>query len=196
MAERGHNSTQEKGLSPVWHKAFLSALRETGIVRDACEAAGIHRTTAYASRNVDPEFGREWDEAIQEAADLLEREAVRRARLGVRKPVIYQGQLCGAWMDAEGNVVPEGTPGSRLVPLSVTEYSDTLLIFLLKGVRPEKYREAVTAGPDALGGLVRDLIGRDLSDRAARGRPPEQSGEIGGGGPPPHVADAAAPGLD
>lgn len=137
----GQNRIPEKGLRPVWRKAFLAALRETGIVRDAYEAADVSRTTAYEHRQADDTFRAEWDSALEEAADLLEREAVRRARIGVKKPVIYQGQLCGVWVDGGGNVVPEGTSGARHVPLSVTEYSDALLIFLLKGVRPGKYKD-------------------------------------------------------
>jgi serine/threonine protein kinase len=46
--------------------------------------------------------------------------------------------------------VAEGTPGARLVPLTVKEYSDTLLLALLKAHRPEKYRDNVRvegAGP-------------------------------------------------
>ena len=48
-----------------------------------------------------------------------EDEAVRRAHDGVDEPVFYQGKACGV----------------------VRKYSDTLLIFLLKGRRPEKYRD-------------------------------------------------------
>lgn len=182
MAESGHNRTPEKGLTRLWQPAFLAALRENGVVRDACEAAEVPRSTAYAARNADPDFAALWDEAVQDAADLLEREAVRRARVGVRKPVIYQGQLCGTWVDAAGNVVPEGTPGSRMIPLSVTEYSDALLIFLLKGARPDKYRDNQPAGgSEVLGGLVRDLIGGELASRAATRRPPGEPGGPGGG---------------
>jgi hypothetical protein len=52
-------------------------------------------------------------------ADQLEQEARRRAHDGVRKPVYQGGKRVGY----------------------IQEYSDTLLIFLLKGLRPEKYRE-------------------------------------------------------
>jgi hypothetical protein len=38
--------------------------------------------------------------------------------------------------------VPEGSLRAvRRVPLTIREYSDTLLIFLLKAARPERYRE-------------------------------------------------------
>lgn len=54
-------------------------------------------------------------------AELLEAEAVRRAYEGVDEPVFYQGSECG----------------------EVRKYSDTLLMFLLKGMMPNKYRERV-----------------------------------------------------
>ena len=56
---------------------------------------------------------------MEQAADVLEREAWRRASEGVKQPVFYQGEVCG----------------------HVRKYSDVLLIFLLKGARPDKYRE-------------------------------------------------------
>ena len=63
--------------------------------------------------------------AQDEAVQVLEDEAVRRAYEGVEKPVTVAGQR-----------------------EFVREYSDTLLIFLLKGARPQKYRDNVnvTAG--------------------------------------------------
>lgn len=173
----------------MWEPAFLAALAETGVVRDACEAAGIGRRTAYHLRERDPEFAAKWDEALEDAADLLETEAVRRARHGVKKPVVYKGQLCGTWVDRDGNVVDQTAPGARMVPLAVTEYSDTLLIFLLKGIRPGKYRENLPpAGNEVVGELLRDLIRGDL--RAGGSGPAEQPGEAGGGGPAAPVADA------
>jgi hypothetical protein len=129
--------TTSKAIVPTWLPAFLSALRETGVVRDACEAARVDRTVPYALRKADPVFASAWDEALQDAADLLEREAVRRARVGIREPVIYQGRLQGVYINDAGETVSESTPGARLIPLTVTRYSDVLLMFLLKKIRPE-----------------------------------------------------------
>ncbi len=55
------------------------------------------------------------------AARSLEDEAVRRAREGITRPVRYKGKIVGY----------------------ETEYSDQLLIALLKAWLPEKYRERV-----------------------------------------------------
>ncbi len=67
----------------------------------------------------DPEYAAAFTEAQEEAADRLEEEARRRAVEGVDEPVFYKGKKCGA----------------------IRRYSDSLLIFLLKGVRPEKFKE-------------------------------------------------------
>ena len=116
-----HSGTPVRALAQSWRAAFLAALRDTGVVRDACAAASVGRTTAYRVRNSDPEFAAAWDEALEDAADLLEIEAIRRARTGVREPVIYQGKLCGTWVNDAGDVVTENTPGARLVPLAITK---------------------------------------------------------------------------
>lgn len=106
--------------TPKRRKALISILRETGgNVTKACEIAGIGRSAAYEWREADPEFALEWESAIEAGTDELEEEARRRAFQGVNKPVFYKGEKCGF----------------------VKEYSDTLLIFLLKGRRPERYRE-------------------------------------------------------
>jgi hypothetical protein len=54
----------------------------------------------------------------------LESEARRRAVDGVDEPVFHKGRICG----------------------TVRKYSDALLMFLLRGNAPEKYKEGVTVG--------------------------------------------------
>ena len=120
-----------------WYRAFLSALRETGNVRFACEAAGIGRRTAYDARERLEWFAKAWALAKEDSADLLELEALRRARDGVPEPVIYKGRLA-----TEEVVTANGAV--RRIPLTIQRYSDTLLIFLIKGVRPDKFRERIS----------------------------------------------------
>jgi hypothetical protein len=125
-----------------WEKAFLTALRESGNIRVACEAVGIERSTAYDYRNADIEFKERWERALEEAADLLELEARRRAYEGVRRLKFDRGTLITIPLeDADGKPVLDADGKPVLVPYVEHEYSDTLLIFLLKGARPEKYRE-------------------------------------------------------
>jgi hypothetical protein len=100
---------------------FLEVLRATCNVSEAARACGISRRTAYDHRDADPDFASAWDDAEQEAADALEREAWRRGVEGVDRPIMYQGQVVAR---------------SR-------EYSDRLLELLLKAHRPAKYKERV-----------------------------------------------------
>ncbi|MBN2140393.1 MAG: hypothetical protein PHV85_05105 [Desulfovibrionaceae bacterium] len=99
---------------------FLAVLRETANVSAAARAAGISRSRAYQVKDSDPEFAAAWVEALDEALDALEAEALRRAAKGVETPVFYQGRECG----------------------SVTRYSDALTMFMLRAHRPEKYSQA------------------------------------------------------
>jgi hypothetical protein len=85
----------------------------------ACRAAGVGRATVYRLRDGDEKFAAAWDEAAEDGTVLLKLECRRRAVEGVDRPVFYKGQQVG----------------------TVKEYSDRLLIFLLKAARPEKYRD-------------------------------------------------------
>ena len=58
---------------------FLKRLRNTGNVRLSCEAADVPRSTVYRWRDKWTTFADEWDEALEDACDLLEEEAWRRA---------------------------------------------------------------------------------------------------------------------
>jgi hypothetical protein len=109
--------TPEKG--PKWREPFLIALAGSGNVLVACKHARVSRVSAYRHRAKYPNFRKKWDTAIEESVDLLEIEAQRRAVKGTDKAIWYQGKHVG----------------------TVKEYSDTLLIFLMKANRPEKYRD-------------------------------------------------------
>lgn len=106
-------------------RAFLAAFAECGNVSESAKAAGIHRDTHKNWRDADPEYVRAFADATECAIDVLETAARCRAVDGVRKPVLFQGEQV---------VIDEQ-------PLIEFAYSDTLLIFLLKGLRPDKYRE-------------------------------------------------------
>jgi very-short-patch-repair endonuclease len=53
-----------------WRDRFLEVLSESGIVREACIAAGVARKTAYQYRADDATFADAWKLALQDAADL------------------------------------------------------------------------------------------------------------------------------
>lgn len=62
-----------------WAGRFLEALRASGNVRLSASAAGIDRDTAYKRRRRDQHFAAAWAAAEQDAIDILEAEARRRA---------------------------------------------------------------------------------------------------------------------
>jgi hypothetical protein len=141
MSDNPHNATPKK--PPRWVKGFLTALSTTGNVRAACEAVRIDRSTAYRLRDDDEPFAAQWADALDEAADLLEEEARRRAYAGVQRLKFYRGnQITIPLIGADGKPVMDAeTTQPVMVPYIEHEYSDSLLIFLLKGARPETYRE-------------------------------------------------------
>lgn len=125
----------------VWEQAFLKAFAITGVVKTACQCVGIKSYLVHTAVRNWPDFKEAFDLAFQDAADLLEEEAIRRAYHGIDENVIHHGKLSWTWVDDAGRPVPEGTEGSRQIPLTVKKYSDTLLEKLLKAAKPEKYRE-------------------------------------------------------
>ena len=105
---------------------FLDALATCGNVTASAKMVGVTPRRLYQVRAVDKDFAAAWDECVELGAQALEDEARRRAFDGVEKPLT----------SAKGLIYrPDGSEAT------VREYSDTLLIFLLKGARPQKYRE-------------------------------------------------------
>jgi transposase-like protein len=124
-------------------KRFLEHFAEYGNVSAAARHAGIERNTVYQWQERDDTFVAAFREAEIKATEVLEGEARRRAVEGVTQevPIYFKGQ-------AVDTIVK-------------TEYSDTLLIFLLKARAPEKYRERhdvnVTSQPVAVAYELADV---------------------------------------
>lgn len=140
-----HNATHKKRRRARWERAFLASLALTGNVSRAARDAGIDRTQPYRLREDDAAFAKAWDSALEEAADRMEEEALRRAVEGVEEPVYQKGEQIGA----------------------IRRYSDTLLIFLLNGARPHKYKAVVrneVTGADGKEVLVKVLRGVSMDD--------------------------------
>src|SRR4051812_19763644 len=117
---------------------FLETLSETANVKVAAAAAGVCRRTVYNWRNADTDFAAAWEEAAKLGTAALEDEAIRRASEGVDEPVYYKGVEVG----------------------KVRRYSDTLLIFLMKGRDPEKWKDRVSnehTGPGG-GPVVTEIV--------------------------------------
>lgn len=140
VSDDGQNRTPKK--RPRWAKAFLTSLAQGGNVRYACEHAEVARSLAYELRDEDPTFAADWLTALDESADLLEQEARRRAEQGLRRLKFHNGATIMVQAQGPGGELLVNVDGQPImVPYVEHEYSDTLMIFLLKGIRPEKYRE-------------------------------------------------------
>lgn len=102
-----------------WKEKFIAALAKGKSVTAAARAAKVARPYVYEVKDSDPEFAQLWEDAIEQGTDRLEDEAYRRAHDGTDKPVYQQGEMVGF----------------------IRQYSDSLIIFLLKSRRPEKYKD-------------------------------------------------------
>jgi len=128
---------------------YLEAMALAGTLTAGCQAAQVSHNTVFKWRELDDQFVLAEQQARNRFADNLEQEAVRRAWRGVDKPVYQGGELVG----------------------TVTEYSDTLLIFMLKAVRPEKFRERVDVRQTVTSDVVDQLTDqqREAVRKALRG---------------------------
>ncbi len=123
MASTKHSpgrAARETAQQKKRQERFLGAYIVMGTIHHAAKKVGIGRRTHYFWIETDPAYAEAFKEAQEDATEQLEREARRRAVEGTIKPVFYEG---------------------KQVNTRVREYSDTLLIFLLKGLRPDRYRE-------------------------------------------------------
>ena len=101
--------------------AFLAAYVELGTLTHAAKVVGTDRSSHYFWMDTDPEYPALFAAAAAKGKEAMVREARRRAIEGTEKPVYQGGKLVG----------------------TIREFSDTLLIFLMKGAMPETYRERV-----------------------------------------------------
>ncbi|WP_043614259.1 hypothetical protein [Chromobacterium violaceum] len=108
-------------LTPEKKEKFLEVLADTANVTKAANTIKMARRYMYELKAKDKRFSAAWDDAVVHGTAALEDEAARRAMEGTLRPVFYKGEKCG----------------------TIREYSDTLLIFLLKARDPEKYADRV-----------------------------------------------------
>ena len=88
--------------------------------------AGVSTRVAYDWIQGNREFDAQYQAALKDSTEALEREAWRRGVEGVQKPVYHLGKRID----------------------TIREYSDQLLVTLLKGRKPSVYRERVEhSGP-------------------------------------------------
>jgi hypothetical protein len=120
MSEQVHeNYTPKKRLSKKdKQRLFLEAFSQQGNVMVAARAAGVCRRMVYQWLEHDEDFSFAFNQAKEDAKDVLRAEIYRRGHDGWEENQYYMGFLQG----------------------KVRKYSDTLLIFHAKMLMPE-YRE-------------------------------------------------------
>ena len=133
--------------TPERKDRFLDCLIKNANVSKSCEQSGVSRRSIYEWRHLDDAFAAAWDEAVELGTDALEDEAIRRGHEGVEEPVYQGGVLVG----------------------HIRKYSDTLLIFMLKARRPEKFKDRIsTELTGKAGGPIQVENARDrITDRLA-----------------------------
>lgn len=107
----------------IQQERFLKHFARLGTITHASRQAKLDPTSHSGWMTTDPTYPERFEKAVQAANDELENEARRRAVIGVTKPILHKGEVVE----------------------TVQEYSDTLLIVLMKGGMPEKYRERYDA---------------------------------------------------
>lgn len=100
-------------------ETFLKTLANSGNVSFAAKETGIDRNDVYIWRLQSKEFAEAFLIAEQRGIDAMEDEVHRRAFRGIDKPIFHQG----------------------VGVATVTEYSDSLAMFILKGKRPGVYAD-------------------------------------------------------
>jgi hypothetical protein len=130
------------------NKEIVLAMLSNGATYAAAAAAiGAHRRTIIKWPVRDEEFAQRWNDAIEDGADTLEQDAIRRGCDGVERPVFYMGKVVGY----------------------TKEYSDYLLIKLLEAKRPAVYRARnISATPPESGDGVLEIRRSEVRLRSGK----------------------------
>ncbi len=127
-------------------KRFFEALNEQATIGEAAKIAGYSRRSIYDYAAEDPTFAQQLEDAKLDIVERLEKEADRRAMQGV----------------TDYKSIKTSKDSYRVIPF--VKYSDSLLMFRLKALAPEKYRDNYKPEelPDDLNDLNLEDITQDL----------------------------------
>ena len=120
--------------------AFLESYAKWANISYACQQANVPRRNVYEWQEHDPEFAAAFNVASEAATERLEREAWRRATEGTpyERTSYWHGE-------------PVGT--DRKI-----EYSDQLMMLLLRARRPDLYRDKLDV---AVNQVIKTVAGVD-----------------------------------
>jgi hypothetical protein len=121
-----HVAPRKNSITPDRQRAFIAALAASGIVTQAALEIGASLEALYKLRNRPGAegFRAAWEAALDRGIARLEDCALARALEGEERPIVSGGKLLGWW----------------------TRYDNSLVQFLLRQRRPERYAPA-EAGP-------------------------------------------------
>lgn len=124
---------------------FITAYLQLGTIHHACLDIGLTRQAHYEWLE-DEGYALLFAQAQEAYKERLEREADRRAVQGVDHPVIYQGEITDTYK----------------------EYSDNLLMFRLKKLDPDGYRDRQEIRHE--GRIAHTVIVKTIDPHGVRGR--------------------------
>jgi hypothetical protein len=104
---------------------------------------GVNRVTVFRWRKDDPSFAQAYSDAMEAGTDVIEQEARRRAVDGHDQPVFQGGKQVGV----------------------VRVYSDMLAALLLRGRRPEIYRDTTRRDPSTISITIHGGLPNEEADR-------------------------------
>ena len=140
MGARGPKPGKTQAQHARAQHAFLESYKQWANISFACEQAGIARRTIYNWLEHDETFSLAFKQAGEAATERLEKEAWRRATEGTpySRTSYYRGE-------------PVGTDHK-------IEYSDNLMMLLLRARRPDLYREKLDV---AVNQVIKTVAGVD-----------------------------------
>lgn len=114
-----HVAPRRNSITPEKQRRFIATLAATGIVSQAALSIGASVEALYKLRHRSGAegFAAAWDAAVERGYSRLEDCALERAIAGEVRPVVSRGKVVATW----------------------THHNTGLLMFLLRGRRPEKY---------------------------------------------------------
>jgi hypothetical protein len=152
---------------------FLELFPQLWTITAAAKAVGVTRRAVQKWLDEDPEFNRTfYKEAIPAVADALEQDAINKVIHGIPRPAgFYQGQPVMAPVYDPKTGKPKKDKGELVMaPVMIREFPTALHNLLLKGWRPERYKDKVEhSGPGgkpqpAGGGVLVFPIGRSTDE--------------------------------
>lgn len=139
----GPKTAEHRALAKQW---FVDGLVRFHAVSQACEYAGINRTTAYKWREQDKKFSEAWDQSIARLHDIARASIFQRGILGWDERVCTNGQPVYEYellLDKQGEPMLDEKSKpiyKRGEPVTIHKWSDSLAALYAKANLPE-YKE-------------------------------------------------------